>query len=53
LRIDEKVLTTSIEQLANTEEYQEGQSVGSLGEVFIRFVVSLPLRSLLAVLTFS
>ncbi|BGP16578.1 hypothetical protein JCM10213v2_004580 [Rhodosporidiobolus nylandii] len=23
-------------QLANTEEYQEGQSVGSLGEVFIR-----------------
>ncbi|GAA5835525.1 hypothetical protein JCM3766R1_006439 [Sporobolomyces carnicolor] len=23
-------------QLANTEEYQEGESVGSLGEVFIR-----------------
>ncbi|KAA1073362.1 hypothetical protein PGT21_010495 [Puccinia graminis f. sp. tritici] len=23
-------------QLANTEEYQNGQSVGSLGEVFIR-----------------
>ncbi|GAA6035179.1 hypothetical protein NBRC10512_006238 [Rhodotorula toruloides] len=23
-------------QLANTEEYQDGQSVGSLGEVFIR-----------------
>jgi hypothetical protein len=23
-------------QLANTEEYQDGASVGSLGEVFIR-----------------
>ncbi|GJN90822.1 hypothetical protein Rhopal_003836-T1 [Rhodotorula paludigena] len=23
-------------QLANTEEYQDGESVGSLGEVFIR-----------------
>ncbi|GAA5958667.1 hypothetical protein JCM8115_000319 [Rhodotorula mucilaginosa] len=23
-------------QMANTEEYQDGQSVGSLGEVFIR-----------------
>lgn len=27
-------------QLANTEEYQEGASVGSLGEVFIRCVAS-------------
>ncbi|SGY93671.1 BQ5605_C037g11602 [Microbotryum silenes-dioicae] len=25
-------------QLANTEEYQDGLSVGSLGEVFIRYV---------------
>lgn len=25
-------------QLANTEEYQDGKSVGSLGEVFIRCV---------------
>ncbi|EGF99525.1 uncharacterized protein MELLADRAFT_57836 [Melampsora larici-populina 98AG31] len=33
-------------QLANTEEYQNGQSVGSLGEVFIRCNNVLYIRAL-------
>lgn len=29
-------------QLANTEEFQDGKSNGALGEVFIRYVCTLP-----------
>lgn len=33
-----RLIDARCDQLANTEEYQNDQSVGSLGEVFIRYV---------------
>lgn len=44
-------LTRSSPQLANTEEYQDGVSVGSLGEVFIRSVSAPPFLPPLLALT--
>lgn len=35
------LLTWIVSQLANTEEWQDGQSNGALGEVFIRYVATL------------
>jgi hypothetical protein len=35
-----KIADTFAFQLANTEEWQDGQSNGALGEVFIRYVAS-------------